>query len=851
MNRAPLPIDDYLPDILRAIGESRSLVLVAEPGAGKTTRLPPAIYRSDLLSKEQPNIVMLQPRRVAARAAANRIAEENDWQLGREVGYHIRFEKRISPQTRLRVLTEGILTRQLLADPFLEGVGIVILDEFHERSIHSDLAVAMLREMRRTVRPDLILVIMSATLEAEKAAKFLDDCPIVRVPGQTFEIKIEYHPHGGESVVQRAVHAVGNEIVAGGPGKSSGDVLVFLPGADEIRRVMRQLEPVAIENNVALLPLHGSLPASEQTLALRANPRRKVILATNIAETSLTIDGVTVVIDSGLARLPSFDPHRGLDRLELKKISQASAAQRAGRAGRTAPGRCVRLWSPKEQAALKEFESPEIQRVDLCPVILDLHAWGKPDANQFEWFQPPPVEHISSAEQLLQRLGALENGQLSPIGKRLLKLPVHPRLGRMLLAAADFGCPDEGAELAAILSEKDFLRRPPPGEIRAPSVKGDSDLLLRLEILRGGKGAPNADAIALRQAAQAAHQLRQIARKLAGKSHHSPTHETLLKLPLFAYPDRVCRRRAGDRSAAAMVGGGGARLLGESIVRDAEYFLALDARHDPRSPTREAAVAIASAIRPEWLAELFPKAVRREQSVIFDPQKERIVGIDILRYHDLILAEETGVAVNGEQAGAALASALRPRAIEIFSADESAANVLARVALLRQFLPENHWPLFDENELGEILAELCAGKKSLEEVRRASLAAALENRLDHRLASLLRTDAPESIAVPSGSWIQLEYRVGHAPVLAVRLQEIFGWTDTPRVAAGRVRVLLHLLGPNFRPVQITDDLKSFWSTTYFQVRKDLRVRYPKHSWPENPLTAIPQAKGKPRRNSKR
>jgi ATP-dependent helicase HrpB len=849
MNRVvPLPIDEYLPQILRAIGESRSLVLVAEPGAGKTTRLPPAILRSDLLSNEHPNIVMLQPRRVAARAAAGRIAEENDWQVGREVGYHIRFEKRITPQTRLRVLTEGILTRQLLADPFLEGAGIVILDEFHERSIHSDLAVAMLREMRRTVRPDLILLIMSATLEAEKAAKFLDNCPIIRVPGRTFEIQIEYQPHAGESIVPRVARAVSEEIIAGATGERKGDLLVFLPGADEIRRVMRQLESVAAENGVALLPLHGSLPASEQTLALRPNSRRKVILATNIAETSLTIDGVTVVIDSGLARLPSFDPHRGLDRLELKKISQASAVQRAGRAGRTAPGRCIRLWSPKEQAALKEFESPEIHRVDLCQIVLDLHAWGKPDANQFEWFEAPPAEHISSAEQLLERLGALHGGQLTGIGKRLMKLPVHPRLGRMLLAAADAGCPDEGAELAAILSEKDFLRRPAPGQLRAPSVKGDSDLLLRLEVLRSGKHAENADSSALRQVAQAAEQLRQIARKLADKTRHSPTRETLLKLPLLAYPDRVCHRRPGDRSAAAMVGGGGVRLLPESTVRDAEFFLALDARHDPRSPTREAAVAIASAIQVDWLAELFPHAVRREQSVQFDSQKQRIVGVEVLRYHDLILSQESGVAVNSEQAGIALAAALRPRALEIFAGDESAANVLARIALLRQYLPERNWPLFDENELAEILAELCAGKKSLEEVRRASLVAALENRLDHRLAALLRTEAPESILVPSGSRIHLEYRIGQTPVLPVRLQEIFGWTDTPRIAAGRVRILLHLLGPNFRPVQITDDLKSFWSTTYFQVRKDLRVRYPKHSWPENPLTAIPQAKGKPRRS---
>ncbi len=397
-----LLIDAHLPEIVRRLREAKSLVIVAEPGAGKTTRVPPAILRSGILSAEHPNLVMLQPRRVAARAAAQRIAEENGWEIGGDVGYHIRFEKRIGKNTRLRVLTEGVLTRQMLDDPFLEGVGAVVLDEFHERSLHIDLAIAMLREMQQTVRPDLLLIVMSATLEAETAAQFLGDCPVVRVPGRTFPVEIEYQAHGGTALALRVAAAVEEAV---GRADSNGDVLVFLPGAQEIRRVGHLLESVGERKNLVILPLHGSLPAEQQTLALRPSGQRKVILSTNIAETSLTIEGVRWVIDSGMARVPAFDPRRGLDRLELKRISKASATQRAGRAGRTGPGTCVRLWSAKEQAELDDFELPEVMRVDLAGAVLDLHAWGKADAAAFGWFEEPPGVALESAQRLLEMLG--------------------------------------------------------------------------------------------------------------------------------------------------------------------------------------------------------------------------------------------------------------------------------------------------------------------------------------------------------------------------------------------------------------------------------------------------------------
>jgi ATP-dependent helicase HrpB len=832
---SPLPIDADLPRIAQLLRQSRSLVIVAEPGAGKTTRVPPAILRANLLSAEHPNLVMLQPRRVAARASSNRIAEENGWKLGNEVGYHIRFEKRIGPATRLRVLTEGILTRQLLSDPFLEDVGMVILDEFHERSLNTDLAVAMLRELQQTVRPDLYIVIMSATLDAEKAAEFLGGCPIVNVPGRTFPIDIEYQPHGSADLIARVAAAVDAELQ-----KPGGDILVFLPGAEEIRRVVHQLESAAIEHGLAILPLHGNLPADEQMAALRPSAKRKVIVATNIAETSLTIQGVTIVIDSGMARVPAFDPRRGLDRLELKRISKASAKQRCGRAGRTQNGRCVRLWSAKEQAELDDFELPEIRRVDLCAAVLDLHAWGKPDARAFGWFESPPFKAIESAERLLEMLGALDHGKLTSLGKRVMKLPVHPRLGTLLCAAADAECVDEGAKLAALLSEKDIVR-PQSGQTRGATTQSDSDLLLRLQYLSDDSHANNLDSMAIRQVRNA---YRQLAQLFEASPRGGYSHDTLLKLPLWAYPDRVCRRRACDPSAAAMVGGGGVRLARESAVQKAEFFLALDARHDPHSPTRQAITQIASAISVDWLFEMFPQSIVREKRVVYDAERKRVMGVGVVRYLDLILSEERDSAVDPIEAGNVLAQALRPQAAEIFAGNDAARTFLARVALLRKWMPEHSWPAFDENELGDVLHEVCQRRKSLEEIQGPSLVAALESRLDHRLAKLLREQAPVSLPAPSGSQIALDYSAGQTPVLAVRLQEIFGWTQTPRIADGRVAVLLHLLGPNFRPVQITDDLKSFWSTTYFQVRKDLRVKYPKHSWPDDPLAAMPVAKGR-------
>ncbi len=851
-----LPIDASLPEIVNQLRASRALVLVAPPGAGKTTRVPPAMIRAGLLSKEHPNLVMLQPRRVAARASAARIAEENQWELGREVGYHVRFDRKLSDASRIRVLTEGILTRQLLDDPFLPGIGAVILDEFHERSLHTDMAIAYLREIQQSVRDDLILIVMSATLEAEPVAKFLGGCPVVRTEGRAYPVEISYRGtptvRPQDSLPERIVDAITSSL-----GEDSGDILVFLPGAEEIRRTMHRLETLAEREDLLVLPLHGSLPAEDQSLALRPSHRRKIILATNIAETSLTIDGVRTVIDGGLARVAGYDPRRGLDKLELKRISQASATQRAGRAGRTAPGRCIRLWSERENKTLPAFDLPEVRRVDLCATVLSLHAWGQTDPRQFGWYESPAEETLASAEVLLEMLGALTaevGGKITPLGKQLMQLPVHPRLARLLLAAADEGLLAEGATLAALLSERDIAREEYSGGPRQPKTQGPSDLLLRMDLFARAEADRfhpslrdrGIDPIAARQVAQARDDLLRIGRRLPEGKPNGPVEDALLKLPLLAYPDRVCRRR-GDTDRAAIVGGGGVRLAPESAVTKAEFFLALDARHDERSKTREALVRVASEIHISWLQEIFPYEMRHEKGVVFDESRGRVVGRTSLSYRDLLLHEDRHAAVDPALAATALANVVRPQAAQLFHADETAAAVLARLHLLREKMPEHPWPKLEDADLGQILADACVGKRTLDEVKALPLPALLMSQLHWPLDRLIEEHAPDSIEVPTGNRIRVTYSVGQTPVLAVRLQELFGWTDTPRIAGGRVAIVLHLLGPNYRPVQITDDLRSFWSTTYFQVRKDLRVRYPKHSWPEDPWTALPVARGRPRK----
>jgi ATP-dependent helicase HrpB len=848
----PLPIDDHLPQIVAHARDARRLVLVASPGAGKTTRVPPAVLAANLLPREHPNLVMLQPRRVAVRAAAERIADEQDWRVGEQVGYHIRFDRRIGRDTRLRVVTEGILTRQLMDDPLLDGVGCVILDEFHERSIHTDLAAALLKEVR-AARPELIVVVMSATLDAAPVARFFDDAPIVHVAGRTYPIEISYSQPSGAMLEERVAGAVA-AVLDDMTRDDAGDLLVFLPGAGEINRAARSLGAIAARHSSVILPLHGSLPPVEQSRALRPADRRKIILATNIAETSLTIDGVRTVVDSGLARVAGYDVRRGLDRLDVKRISKASATQRAGRAGRTAPGRCVRLWTQREQNELDEFELPEIRRVDLAATVLMLHAWGRPDVRAFDWYESPDEPALLTAERLLFLLGLTDapvNGKITPRGLRAAAMPVHPRLGRLLVDAAEAGAFPEGCTLAAMMSERDFVVTEGRPHERVARTHGRSDVLWRMDLLEQRDSSLDADAA--RQVAQVRDQLLRLG-PLANSSHHAPVDEDrLLRLILSAYPDRVCRRRENDPTAAVMVGGAGVRLANESVVRTEPFFIAVDARADDRARAGEALVRLASAVELQWLRETFPQSVATTVEAVYDEARDRVVGRAVERYLDMVLTDRQGVAVDARRASEVLAGALWPQAAEIVAGVSEVASLMARLHLLAAALPAHlrpreDWPgdLIDPKAL---LVEACAEATSLAEVRRR-LPQVAAGRLTYQDQSTVDRFAPESIVVPSGSRMKLDWSASRVepqvigPVLAVRLQEVFGWVDTPRVAGETIPVVLHLLGPNYRPVQVTQDLRSFWANTYFQVKKDLKARYPKHAWPDDPLTAPAERKGR-------
>jgi len=840
---APLPIDPHLPRLVAAVAAG-NLVLVAPPGAGKTTRLPPALVM-DGAAGANGRVLMLEPRRVAARAAARRIAAERGWELGGEVGFQVRFERVAGPRTRLLVVTEGVLVRLLQADPFLDGTSVVVFDELHERTLDTDLALAMARRTQRQARPDLRLVAMSATLDAGPVAGYLD-AAVERVEGRAHPVTLRYLDRDDP----RPLPALAAWGARQALGETDGGVLVFLPGAGEIERTAKLL--AESDPGLPVMPLHGSLPDAAQDAALLAEPARRIVLATNLAETSLTVPGVGAVVDGGRARVLRYDPACGLDRLELSRISAASAEQRAGRAGRQGPGFCLRLWTTAEQATLAPRETPEIQRVDLAGATLQLRAWGETDVSAFPWLEPPPVESLTRAETLLRDLGALAGGGLTADGKVMAALPLHPRLARLVLAGHRNGHLEGAALLAALLAERDPFRSR-AGD--APVPPCDSDALARLELVRAaardgrGRDTPYGHLAggAARRLLQARDQLVRLARRELGPVPpvQLDDDEALGRALLAAFPDRLTRRRETGDARGVMVGGRGVRLGTESGVRRSELFLCLDLDAGRRGERAEARVRVASAVDAAWLP---PAELVEEETVRYDLARDRVVAWRGTRFRDLAIAE-TEVPVRDEAAAAeALAAAARSDLdTSLGLDDEEVAAFLARVRSLARWRPELELPPFDADSIAALLPALASGRRSLAELRRGPVLETLRGLLTSTQRSTLEREAPDRLEVPSGNRIRLRYEEGRPPVLAARIQELFGLTETPRVANGRVPVLVHLLAPNHRPQQVTDDLASFWRTTYPQVRRELRARYPRHSWPEDPLTAI--AERRPRRRS--
>jgi ATP-dependent helicase HrpB len=834
---APLPIDEVLPELIAALRQGSAAVLIAPTGAGKTTRVPPALLAAGIGGGQR--IVMLEPRRIAARAAARRMAEEGGWTLGREVGYQVRFERKAGPETRILVVTEGILVQRLQADPFLEGVGAVIFDEIHERGLQTDLSLAMARRVQREVRPDLKLVAMSATLDPGPVAAFLGDCPTIESRGRLHPVDILYLDRPDDRPLPGQIAAGVRRVLAVTP----GDVLVFLPGVGEIQRsaeAITAMSGLAAEQDLAVLPLYGDLPAERQDAVLRPSGQRKVVLATNVAETSITVDGVTAVVDSGAVRRLRFDPATGLDRLELGKISRASADQRAGRAGRQAPGICLRLWPAWEQAALPERETPEIARVDLAGPALQLLAWGEPDLAAFDWFEPPDPAALATATLLLRQLGALDERGVTALGRTMARLPVHPRLGRLLIEGQRRGRAREAALLAALLSERDPFPRAPRGA--GPRRASRSDLLDRLDALeafeRRNAFAGDLNAGAARYVLRARDQLLELTKRELAADGGEGTEDSLLRALLAAYPDRVARRREPRSPRGVMVGGRGVRLADESAVLEAPLFLCVELDAGSSGQLSEALVRKASEVEPAWLpAERLRTAIDLE----FDESRDRVAAWKRTRYEDLIISEAEVPPPDAAETARVLAAAAAERLDRALPLDNpEVAAFLARVRSLADWMPELALPRFTEGELRELLPALAAGRKSFAELRRAPLLEVLQGALSYQQLEAVRREAPERLEVPSGSQIRIAYEPGKPPVLAARIQEMFGLAETPRVAAGRVPVLLHLLAPNGRPQQVTHDLRSFWENTYRQVRKELAGRYPRHAWPEDPWNAKPQ-----------
>jgi ATP-dependent helicase HrpB len=789
--------------------------------------------------------------------AARRVAEERGERLGETVGYQVRFEEVTGPRTRLRFLTEGVLTRRLLSDPHLENVGVVVLDEFHERHLQADLALALLRRLQQTARPDLKLVVMSATLDAGPIAKFLDDAPTLRSEGKRFDVAIEHLARPDDRPLAEQVAAAVSRLIAE---NLDGDILVFLPGAAEIRRAQMACAAIADKHDLIIAPLHGDLSAEEQDLAVRPAAKRKIILSTNVAESSVTIDGIVAVIDSGLARVASHSPWSGLPMLNVARVSKASATQRAGRAGRTRPGRCLRLYTAQDFKARLDHDIAEIHRADLAEPALELHATGVADLNALNWFEPPPRSAIEAAESLLAKLGAIDaQGRVTKIGREMLRFPLHPRQSRMLVEAESRGVFERACVVAALIGERDIIASElfkTERERKAEQV-GPSDLLRRLDLFEEAamiNFAPsrlremNLDVGAVTAVNRVKRRLQGTRANRSGEVREaergSAGDEPLLISILAGYPDRVAKRRAlkSDNRELLLSSGGAAQLSSSSVVGQSEFMVAVDAeeRRDV-SQARTRIVRIASRIEPEWLIDLFADQISEATEVRWNAQSERVEVVERMSYGQLVISESRSNTAGREEAARVLAEAALAAGLQKFIEPESLMNFLARVEFVAKTFPESSTPILNDEDAHQALIELCDGLKSFAELRQAvgkgGLIEALRQRLNAEQRRLLDKMAPEFVAIAGRRRVRVNYETGKPPWIESRLQDFFGMKTGPKIGGGRAPLVLHLLAPNHRPVQVTTDLGGFWQRTYPQVRRELSRRYPRHAWPEDPLAA--------------
>ncbi len=832
MRALGLPIEEAIPRLRAAFRDADRVVLQAPPGAGKTTLVPLALLDEPWLAGR--SILMLEPRRLAARAACARMADLCGEEIGRTIGYRIRFESCVSRATRVEVVTEGILTRRLQSDSALDGVGLVIFDEFHERHLQTDLSLALTLDAQEGLREGLKVLVMSATLDGAAVSKLLGDAPIVSSEGRLFPVETHYLGAATErDLPDRMRDAIMRALA-----DSDGDVLAFLPGAGEIRRTQERLQTRALPD-VEVFPLYGDLPWEQQTRVFTHMPvgKRRVILATPIAETSLTLEGVRAVVDSGYVRLPQFQPGSGLTRLVTQRISKASAEQRAGRAGRVAPGICYRLWSDSIQHGLVPQSPPEIRGADLAPLALELALWGARDSAKLKWLDPPPAAAMAQARELLQELDALDaEGRITDMGRAMAKLPVHPRLAHMLLRARDMGQGALAADLAALISERDILRG---------DAARSCDISDRVEIMhrmRAGNRSGGADVAACDRAERVAREFRRLMG--ADSDCTGDSVDDMGLLLALAYPDRVAMQRAPNDARYLLANGRGARLPeGERRLRKPMLVAAtLDAGET------EGRIFLAAEVAIEKFRTEFAAHIETRDVVRWDDATAAVVARREERYGALMLGASALKDADPEAVRAAMTEGLRHLGLDALPWSDATNDLRARIGSMRAWFPDESWPDLTDATLMESLDQWLGphlyGLSRREHLARLDLAAVIEAMLDHAQKRRLDADAPTHVSVPSGSRIRLDYRPGESPVLSVKLQEMFGLADTPRVARGRVPVTLHLLSPARRPIQVTQDLKGFWERTYAEVKKELKGRYPKHPWPDDPWNAVPTARAK-------
>ena len=809
------PVLEILPALKEQLSEKNIVILQAPPGAGKSTVLPLELLNEPWLDGKK--MIMLEPRRLAARSVANRMATLNNENVGETIGYRIRFETKVTSRTRIEVVTEGILTRMIQNDNTLEGVGLIIFDEFHERSLQADLALALSLQLQKILRDDLRILIMSATLDGALLSSLLGNAPVISTSGKQFPVKHHYYNFDPEARIHvRMARAIRKALT-----ENTGDILAFLPGAGEISRTQTLLETENI--GAAIYALYGDLPMKRQQEAILPLPdgRRKVVLATSIAETSLTIEGITVVIDCGYSRVPRFDPRSGLTRLETIRVTKDAADQRSGRAGRLGPGVCYRLWSEGSNASLVLHRSPEILDADLAPLMLELSQWGISDVRELTWITPPPAGAVSQAKELLQQLDAVDNGRITDRGNKMLQLPTHPRIAHMLLSSASVGI---ATDIAALLEEKDPLAR-----------EAGADLTLRLEVLRKWRGGEkvNAEKNSLERIERLAESWRRTFKIDVNNSLVADTE--VGKLLAAAYPERIARQTQRNSERYKLANGRVVKLPPHDPLMSEPW---LSVAHLDAGGQGEGKIFLAAPLNEEDLHTL----AHQQETVRWDAERGMVVGVMEKRIGNVVLETKPLSVIPAERRINVLCEAVRAEGLKVIGWSEADNQWQARVMSLRGWRPDEGWPDVSEGHLLNTLEEwlspylLQANKRT--DLQRLNVSSMLTGLLPWNLASQLDTLAPSKLEVPSGSMISLQYGLqGEPPVMEVRLQEVFGLLETPSVNEGKTQVILHLLSPGYKPVQITRDLKSFWQTAYHEVRKELRIRYRKHSWPEDPWTA--------------